>query len=627
MQGSLQKLTGAAGLLVLLALLIVINVLAGQIRLRADTTTEKLYTLSDGTRELLAALPRDVTLKFYRTRNAENLPAAFKQYAQRIGDLLAEYEQRSGGRILLEVIDPQPDSDEEEWALRYGIAAQQVDALGEGPALYLGLAALSGSRQVSIPFFSPGAEPQLEYQISRLLTDVSRDKKPKLGVLSGLPVMGQPASFYSPGGGQPPWVFISELRNQYQVEQLPGAFAEVPAEVDTVLLVHPKRLPEPVLFALDQFVLRGGKLIAFTDPLCLSEQDVPGMAPGPADKNSDLNRLTAAWGLTQDTARVVADLAGATRVRMPDGSSDRNASWLSLRRTNLNREEIATANLETLMLPMAGYFSGAPADGLTLTPLITTSADAGHVSIMEATMGVAGGTSGLQPFGQPVHLAVRLTGTFKTAFPEGRPQDPQQPAVNPSPQETAATLKESAKDGLVVLMADADLLYDEFAVQRMNMMGRPLYQLANDNVILVANLVGQLTGGDQLISLRSRGTFERPFTRVLEVQKNAQEKWRAEEVKLQEQLQSTQRRLTELEAAKDPSQQYVVSPDQKREVEQFRTSALETRRQLKEVRKNLRREIEQLGLWLKGLNLAVMPGAVIAFGLFHGWRRRRQAGS
>ena len=627
MQGSLQKLTGAAGLLVLLALLIVINGLAGQIRLRADTTTEKLYTLSNGTRELLAALPRDVTLKFYRTRNAENLPAAFKQYAQRIGDLLAEYEQRSGGRILLEVIDPQPDSDEEEWALRYGIAAQQVDALGEGPALYLGLAALSGSRQVSIPFFSPGAEPQLEYQISRLLTDVSRDKKPKLGVLSGLPVMGQPASFYSPGGGQPSWVFVSELRNQYQVESLPTTFADVPADMDTVLLVHPKRLPEPVLFALDQFVLRGGKLIAFTDPLCLSEQDFSGMDSGPAGKNSDLNRLTAAWGLTQDTARVVADLASATRVRMQDGSSDRNATWLSLRRPNLNREEIATANLETLLLPMAGYFSGTPAEGLTLTPLISTSADAGHVSIMEATMGAAGGTSGLQPFGQPVHLAVRLTGTFKTAFPEGRPQEAQQPGVTPSPQETAAMLKESAKSGLVVLVADADLLYDEFAVQRLNMMGRPLYQLANDNVILVANLVGQLTGGDQLISLRSRGTFERPFTRVLEVQKNAQEKWRAEEVKLQEQLQTTQRRLTELEEAKDPSQQYVVSPDQKREVEQFRTSALETRRQLKEVRKNLRREIEQLGLWLKGLNLAVMPGAVIAFGLFHGWRRRRQAGS
>lgn len=627
MQGSLQKLTGAAGLLVLLALLVVINVLAGQVRLRADTTSEKLYTLSAGTRELLATLPRDITLKFYRTRNADNLPAAFKQYAQRIGDLLAEYEQRSKGRLRLEVIDPAPDSDEEEWALRYGIAPQALDPLGEGPALYLGLVALSGSRQVSIPFIAPGAEPQLEYQISRLLADASRDQKPKVGVLSGLPILGQQAMFYSPGGSQPPWVFISELRNQYQIEPLPNAFAEVPADIETVLLVHPKRLPEPVLFALDQFVLRGGKLIAFTDPLCLSEQDFAGADSGPTSKFSDLNRLTAAWGLTQDTSRVVADLASATRVRMPDGSADRNASWLSLRRANLNRDEIATANLETLMIPMAGSFSGTPAEGLALTPLLSSSAGAGHVSIMEATMGKAGGTSGLQPFGQPAHLAVRLTGRFKTAFPEGRPQDPQQPGVNPGPQETAATLKESAKDGLVILVADADMLYDEFAVQRMNTMGRSLYQLANDNIILVANLVGQLTGGDQLISLRSRGTFDRPFTRVLEVQKNAQEKWRAEELKLQEQLQATQRRLTELEAAKDPTQQYVVSPDQKREVEQFRTLALETRRQLKDVRKNLRMEIEELGLWLKGLNLAAVPAAVILFGLAHGWRRRRQAGS
>ena len=226
MQGSLKKITGATGLLVLLALLVIVNVLAGQLRLRVDTTAEKLYTLSDGTRAVLKALPRAVTLKFYRSVGAEGLPPAFQQYAQRIDDLLQEYASASDGRVSVELLDPQPDSDQEEWAQRYGIVGQRVDALDDGAALYLGLAALSGAKQSSIPFFSPADEPQLEYLVTRLLTEVTAANKPKIGVISTLPVLGMQGSFMSGGGGAPPWAFISELRNQYQVEQLPAVFTE-----------------------------------------------------------------------------------------------------------------------------------------------------------------------------------------------------------------------------------------------------------------------------------------------------------------------------------------------------------------------------------------------------------------
>ena len=624
MKGSLRSLTGAAGLLIALALLVVLNLLARQVRLRADTTAEKLYTLSEGTREVLRTLPRPVTLKFYTTRRGEGTPPAFKQYAQRIGDLLEEYAAAGGRTLVLETLDPQPDSDEEEWAQRYGVAGQRLDAFGEGPALYLGLVAQSGAKQAVIPFFSPADETHLEYLITRLIHEVTVAQKPKIGVLSSLPVMGLQNSFMSMGGGTPPWVFISELRNQYQLEQLSPSLTDIPAEIDTLLVIHPKRLEEPVLYALDQFVLRGGKLVAFVDPMCLAEQDFQRNQPGGMDKSSDLNRLTEAWGLRMDALRVVADAAAATRVRLPDGSTDRNLAWLTVRRDYLNQQEIPTAPLETLMLPMAGYFTGSPAEGLTLAPLISTTAGAGSMTATEATMGPMAGASSFQKFPQPVSLAVRLTGRFKTAFPDGRPQAAGQPAVQPGDPAANEALKESSRDGAVVLVADADLLYDEFAVQRINGLGRSAYQMANDNINLVANLMGQLTGGDQLISLRSRGTYDRPFTRVLALQQTAQERWRQEELKLQEQLRTTQLRLSELENSKDPAQQYVITPEQKREIAQFREQAAQTRRQLKEVRKSLRQDMEQLGLWIKGLNLAAVPGVVILFGLAHGWRRRRR---
>ncbi len=621
MKQSLHAFTGAAGLMVLLALLIVVNALSGSLRLRADLTAENLYTLSEGTRDLLQQLPREVTLKFYYSRHAEGFPPALQQYAQRITDLLQEYAAASKGRLALEVLDPKPDSTEEEWAQRYGVAGQAIDPMGQGPAVYLGLVAVAGAKTAVIPFFSPADEPQIEYLVTRLVSEAIATRKPKLGVLSSLPVMGVQPSYFSPESGvRPPWVFISELRNQYQVEQLPPTFTEVPQDVDALLVVHPKQLSESVYYALDQYLLRGGKLLVFTDPLCLAEQEFQQMNPSMMDMKSDFNRLTTAWGFTQETLRVVADDAAATRVRVRDGRTEQHAAWLTLRAQNLNRAEITTAQLETMMLPMAGYYTGAPAEGLTLAPLITSGAEAGSITSMEAGMGALGGMTSRDRFSEPRLLALRLSGTFKTAFPAGRPAADGQSATNPPPP----GLQEATAEGVVVLVADVDMLYDEFAVQRLNGLGQTFYQLVNDNINFTANLAGQLLGGEQLISLRSRGVYERPFTRVLDLQKTAQERWRQEELKLQEQLRLTQLKLNELQSAKDPSQQYVITPEQKREIEQFREQQAQTRQQLKAVRKNLRQDIETLGLWIKGLNLAAVPLAVTAFGLIHGWRRRQR---
>ncbi len=618
--------TGAAGLAAALVALVLLNALAGAARLRADLTADDLYTVSPGTRALLDGLQRDVTLKFYFSRSADAAPMQFKQYGRRILDLLKEYRAHGGGRLALEVLDPQPDSDAEERAQRYGLSATRLDPAGERPPVYLGLVALSGAKEAAIPFFSPADEPQLEFQITRLIHEVTAARKPKIGLMSPLPLMGRMPGFMA-GGGEEPWILVQELRSIAQVLELPGALDDVPADIETLLLVHPRNIPETALYALDQFVLRGGRLIALVDPQCLVELESQArQMRDPFAAGSDLNRLTSAWGITMDTERVVADPRAATRVTMPDGSVDRHRAWLSLRPENFNRGEVAIAALEMMQLPLAGWFAVEPKEGLTVTPLITAGPEAGSISAVEAAMGAAMGADSFRAGPAPMPVALRVSGRFATAFPDGRPgNNPDQPNESPGAPQRPAHLAESAREGSVVLVGDVDFAFDGFAARRLPMFGRGVYQLLNDNINFAANLAGQLVGGDALLGLRSRGAFERPFTRVLALQSGAQEKWRQEELKLQEQLRLTQMKIDDLQAAKSEDQKLIVSPEQKREIESFRRQLSETRAQLRAVRKNLRREIETLGARLKALNIAGVPALVVLFGLAHGWRRRRRA--
>lgn len=618
---------GAAGLVVALLALVLLNVVAGAARIRADLTEHRLYTLSPGTRALLSGLHREVTLKLFFSRSADGAPIQFKEYGRRIIDLLKEYQSEGGGRVTLEVYDPQPDSDAEERAQRFGLTASRLDPDGERAPVYLGLVALSGAKEAAIPFFSPADEPQLEFQITRLLHEVTTPQKPKIGLISPLPLMGRMTTFMPMGSGEEPWIVVQELRAIAEVVDLPGRLSEIPADIETVLVVHPRNIPDAALYALDQFVLRGGRLIAFLDPQCLTELEMQSRQfRDPFAAKSDLNRLTSAWGITMDTERVVADPKAATRVTMPDGSTDRHRGWLSLRSDNFNREEVAVAALTSMQMPLAGWFRVEPKQGLTVTPLISASPESGSISSIEASMGAAMGMSSFQKEPAPMMLAVKVTGRFASAFPDGRPADsPDQPQDLPGAPARAPHLAESERDGTVVLIGDVDFAFDAFAARRLPMFGRGVYQLMNDNLNFIANLAGQFVGGDALIALRGRGGFDRPFTRVLALQADAQERWRQEELKLQEQLRITQMKLDNLQAAKSEDQKQIISPEQKQELDLFRRQLAETRRQLREVRKNLRRDIETLGMRIKMLNIAGMPALIIAFGLMHGFRRRRRA--
>lgn len=615
---------GVAGAVVVLGILIAVNALFAGVRWRKDLTAERLYTLSPGTVEMLQGLDRPVTLKFYFTKGDSRLPGPLKNYVQRTLDFLRDLAARSGGNLVLETWDPQPDSEAEEWAQRYGLVPQATGGLGAAPDLYLGLVAVSGTREAAIPFLDPGAEPQLEYLVARLVQEVTRSRRPRIGILSTLPVLAEPASPFVPASARKAdWLFVTELKKTYDVEAVPPDSEEIPEGLDALLLVHPRDLGERTLFAIDQYVLGGGRLVAYVDPMCLQAEEDFAEPAGRPDLSSDINRLSRAWGITVETARVVADLAAATPINLGDGRAERLPAWLSLRAgTNLDGEEIATGTLESLMMPFAGVLRGTPAEGLEMKTLVRASSNAVTLNAFMARNPADFGTRAGQAAPEAA-LAVRLAGRFPTAFPDGPPR-----AEGDTNATTAAAgewRKTAEKDGAVVLVADADLLADDYSARAVNFFGRTLYEPFNDNLNFTLNLAEQLSGDPALVGLRGRGKFERPFDRVLAMEQAAQERWQEEEAKLQQKLAAAQQRLNELQAAKSADQQLVLSPAQKAELEKFRQERFETQRQLKEVRKNLRRSIEQLGLRLKVLNMAAVPLLVAAFGIGFGWRRRKRS--
>jgi ABC-type uncharacterized transport system involved in gliding motility auxiliary subunit len=620
----MKTLGGAAGVLLLLGILIALNAVLGPVRLRKDVTQDKLYTLSGGTKTLLGDLDRDVTLKFYFSKSNDRLPIPLKNFASRVRDLLAEYESRSGGHLYVEEFDPKPDSDEEEWAQRYGLQGQALDMFGAGGDLYFGIVAVSGNREAAIPMLTPDTEPRLEYMLTRMISEVSRDKAAKIGLMSALEVQGgYSGNPYMGGGQQQGWAVISEIERQADVQNLGMDVESIPDDIDTLLVIHPAGISDQALYAIDQFVLRGGRLLAFVDPMCITAQQnanpqMMQMGMPPPQTESDLDQLIQAWGLKMQTGQLAADESAATLLNAGGGRAQRNPAWLSLRGPHINHDEVATSSLNDLMLPFAASFQGEPVEGLTETVLLHTEDDGFSVSTAEAQSG----SIKIPALKQQLALAVRLQGSFKSAFPNGRPVD--EAATN----ETASVeqgLTESAKPGTVILVGDVDMLADSFAMQTMNFFGQQIHQPRNDNLSFAINLTEQLSGSEALIGLRSRGSFDRPFDRVLDLEKQAQMKWQTKEQQLNDKLQQTQSRLSALQQTKDDGQQMILTPEQQAEIKQFREQVFQTQQELKEVRKNLRSDIERLGAQLKVINIAGVALLVALFGIVRGiWIKKNR---
>lgn len=627
-----RKLSGgAAGLVLVLAILVAANILLGQFRLRKDLTEEKLYTLSEGTRTVLQKMDRNVTLMFFFTGSAPEVPAPLKTFAQQVEDLLKEYELAGGGKIHIEKYDPKPDSDAEDLAQRYGLEGQMLPPAG--PTLFLGLVARSGDQQDTIPLIDPRTENLMEYNITRMIHRVTTVRKPVVGIMSPLPLLGsQPSPFMPPGlqsGGQAAWAAFRELPRDYETRTVAPTATSLDPDLDTLVVVHPKSLSDRTLFAIDQFVLRGGRLLAFVDPFCVSDRE----SASPMDpyggmgeqRSSTLGKLFDTWGVTYNPGRIVADIEATTPLRGRNNTIEQSPLYLSLTRKNLATQDVLTAPVNSLLMVMAGAFQDKVADGLRLTPLVSTSAKSALVDTMMAQYDPNAFRRELRNNPKQYHLAVRLQGRFKTAFPGGEPSEDARAATNSTNTAASSFLKESKQDGNVILVADVDMLANDFCVQTLNLFGFQGFQPFNDNINLLANMVEQLAGSADLIGIRCRGTLNRPFTRVLALQAEAQSRWMEQEQDLEQKLQASQRRINELQQQKDEKQRFILSPEQARELESSRAEVLKVKQELKQVRRNLREDIESLGMKVKAINILLVPALVALAGiLFAVFRRVRK---
>ena len=629
--------SGIIGLLILFVILVAANVIIRNLGLRADLTDEGLYTLSDGTRSYLRKMEHPVTLKFFFSRSSTAVPAQLKAYAKQVEDLLVEYRLASDGNVLVETYDPKVDSDEEDLARRYGIAPQNRNPFGGAP-IYFGVAASIGDSEAAIPAFDPATENMLEYNITRLIHRVGHPEKPVLGVMSSLPVLGDampPMPGMPPQGAQAsPWMAMQELQNDYELRQIDTTVDTIPPDIEGLVLVHPKQLSDRTLFAIDQYVVGGGQLLVFVDPFCIADlQQAPPQQFGMPDAASNLEPLFKAWGIGYDQTKVIADLKSVTRLSAGGGQSEESPVFLTLRSAadNIERTDLLTAQLDMVMIPFGGALTDQTGEAVTFTPLLRASDLAGLIPAFTVQMGPQAIRRELKPAATAPLIAARLTGTFTTAFPDGPPkdEDPEDAATDTDSAADTATETNVIREGngVVLVIADVDLISDQFSAERVNIFGFQALRPLNDNIALFANAAEQVAGSSDLIGIRSRGTFARPFDRVRELEAAARERWQQKEKTLVAELQEARQRLAQLQQQKDDSQRFILSREQQAEIENFRKEERRINLELRDVQKQLRKDIDRLGIKVKLANIALLPALVIVTGVAYGLRRRRRAES
>lgn len=620
------RLFSAAGVVVVAVLLIIVYSIFQNSSWRLDCTEDKVHTFSDATLKVLGELKQNVSVKFYYSKDVAEMPVVLKNYAARVEDMLREYEIHGKGRIRITKLNPKPDTDAEDSANLDGIAGQSGDALGIEDNIYLGVAISCADHTETLPFLSPEKENLLEYELTRAIIAVTNPVKHKLGVMSAMKVFGgidNPAMMMQGQGGmKPAWLIITELKKMYDTVEVPLTAEEIPADIDMLLVIHPRDISDATQFALDQFVLRGGRLLALVDPLSLADmqsQPREQMQYMPPNASSNLDKLFKAWGIQFNPDEVVLDRTCATVLRQSQhGPAEQMPNVLSLTEANVTNGDPATTQISSIIMLNAGSFSGTPAEGLTETVLLKSSKDSQCVEKFMTQRQSADMLRDFRSDEAEKKLAIRLTGNFKTAFPDGKPakaEDKKEDDKKEAKPVSQDFLKESVKPGAVVLVADADLLFDPFCVRQNNIFGQTFYQPINHNLALAQNLVESMSGDVALFQIRSRGVRPRPFTRVRDMEVAAAERYRSEIQKFEGEVSNFQRELREMQRNRKPGDKELLSRAQKDAVARLQKKQAEARRNLKEVRKQQRRDVEALENRVMIANIALMPLLVVVGGV------------
>lgn len=619
----------AVGVGAVFLILVAVNVILSPVRQRVDLTSERLFTLSEGTRAILKKLDTPVKIRFYCTRGDNVMPLPYKNYAQRVEDLLAEYRQLGGGNIEIEKLDPQPDSDAEESANLDGVEGQPISVTDK---IYLGLAVSSLDSKEAIPFLAPERERLLEYDISRAIARVGNPDKPVLGIMSALQVFGMPMNpmmmRMGQTQGQDPWVFVSELKRDFTVKQIEMSAEKIDDDIKVLIVIHPRDITDAAQYAIDQFLMRGGKLIAFLDPNSIADRgrDPSNPLQRAASSGSNMEKLLKSWGIEFDANKVLADMNYVTRLNR-GGRAEAVPTVLSLTPEAVNQDDVLTSQLDNILLAYPGAFTGTPVSGLTQTVLLKTSKNSQLVEKMLAEFSSEQIGKDFKASDKEYALAVRLTGKFKSAFPDGKPAAAKPEGEKKDEPALSESLKESKSETTVILVGDSDVIFDPVCAQVQNLFGQKIVMLPNGNLNMAQSMVEQMSGDNNLIGVRSRATMNRPFTVVRRMQAEAEDAYRTKIRDLEASLQEAQNRLNELQRTKEKGQRFILSPEQQAEVANFRKKEADVKRELKEVRRNLRRDIDALETSLKWANIAGMPFLVAISGIVLAAYKKKRTGA
>ncbi len=593
---------------------------------RIDLTENHQYTLAEGTKHIINNIREPINLYFFFSDKGTRDWSEARNFAVRVRELLQELESRSKGKLRLSVIDPDPFSEDEDRATEFGL--QGVPG-GDGK-VYFGLAGTNSTDgQSSIPFFDAKRAQFLEYDVVRLIHELDTPKKPVVGLISGLPI----DAGFNPQTQQmrDPWTVVAQLEQLFNMRTLKPDLKSIESDVDVLMIVHPKALPQPTLYAIDQFVLGGGKALIFVDPQAEQEPAPQGeqFAGLGIPKTSTLEPLLTAWGVEFKPNEIVGDLATGLSVSTgQDSAPVRHIAILGLPAASLNREDVVTSQLEMVNVYTAGHFDKRKGARIELEPLIQSSDQAGILPLerVSTTTDPAALRDGFKPTGKRYLIAARLSGMLNSAFPNGAPADASTPAPGAAPIPTAASahLTVSKQPANIILVADTDLLGDMMWVRSRDFFGQRFATAFASNGDFVQNALDNLAGSPDLISIRGRASYQRPFTRVDELRRQAEDRFRTKEQELQRELTTAEQKLGELQSRRSDQSSLILTPEQEKEVANFQADRLRIRKELRDVQHGLAKDIESVGTWLKVINIGLVPLVVAIVGFLVLARRIRR---
>ena len=630
----------ALALALLFVGLVLVNYLASSLPVRLDATADSIYSLSPGTKAILGKIEEPVVLDLYFSKDASGVPISYKNYAARVQEMLRQYVRASHGKLTLKVINPKPDTPEEEKATAAGLAPQVSQQGGE--QFFFGLVITQADQQKNIPAFTPQREPFLEYDLSKLVYSVQQLDKPKLGLLTSLPLQGtspQEAQMMMMMRQPPkPGQFVTEeWKNSFQIITVEPTATELPAGLDALAVIHPENVAPKLQFAIDQFLLGGKPVFLAVDPASQYFKRQAGqqaMMGGPTPNvSSDLPLLLNAYGIAYDPQKIVGDIESATEVRTGQTTTARYPIWLSFRRDNFNAKALPTAQLNSAMFIEAGSISPKAGSSLTFTPLIETSAQGGELPAMMLQFAAPDDISRqITPSGKKT-IAALVTGKFKSAFPDGEPKDepkkddPLKPDAKkdsaPSPSPLAPHLTESKSTSTLFVIADTDWLFDDYSLQKYSLFGQTAVQPYNDNLAFAANTIDYLGGSQDLIGIRGKGSSLRPFVVVRLMEATAQKKYQDKLTELDARLAEVQKKLSDIQGKKTEGNRLVATPEMAKAIEDFQKQQADLRGQRREIRLALRENIDALENRLLIINLLTSPLLVGAFGVWF-YRSRKK---